>query len=182
MQHAPQINGNFELLFNARTPQFHDRIDLHTCVFQCSERPITVYSATDTHFALMASAPSSGESAFKRRPQSFRHPSGRMVHVASTPEVAETLRKTLTETHGADNYDLYLKGSDEHVRDTPRLPSLVGMAIRPSFLTHSLSRSKRFRKPVRITRSGVSSYGSGMLMSMRNSRACTASLMPCRQT
>ena len=50
-----------------------------------------------------------------RRAQQFSHPNGRTVHVASNPEVAETLRRELTRTHGEDEFDLYIKGSDDHV-------------------------------------------------------------------
>lgn len=53
-----------------------------------------------------------------RRLRQFLHPSGRIVHVAPSPEHVEALRKELSSVHGpeGENFDLYIQGSEEHVK------------------------------------------------------------------
>lgn len=66
----------------------------------------------------------------RSRLHQFAHPSGRTVHVATNPEVAQTLRRQLTETHGEDGFDLYMKGSDEHVSSLPSMHPLQLMRLK----------------------------------------------------
>jgi hypothetical protein len=102
-----------------------------------------------------------------RRMQQFTHPSGRTVHVASNPEVAETLRRQLTNTHGEDGFDLYLRGSDEHVDR-----SLCTQRM----LVLTLCRSKRCRRPTH-TRSNVGSNSAKPIQRPgTNTNACTRNL------
>ncbi|KAF1961052.1 hypothetical protein CC80DRAFT_488420 [Byssothecium circinans] len=56
-----------------------------------------------------------------RRLRHFLRPDGRKVHIASSPEEAQALHKTLTETENEGAFDLVLHGSPEHIealRDT----------------------------------------------------------------
>lgn len=50
-----------------------------------------------------------------RRLRQFLHPDGKKIHVAGSPEEAERLKKTLSETEEKCPFELVLHGSDEHV-------------------------------------------------------------------
>lgn len=45
----------------------------------------------------------------------FIRPDGRRIHIASSPEEHERLRKTLPKIEPDEEYDVYIHGSDEHV-------------------------------------------------------------------
>jgi len=50
-----------------------------------------------------------------RRLRQFLRPDGRTVHVAASPEAAETLRRQLSQDHKDAEFDLIIHGSPEHV-------------------------------------------------------------------
>ena len=58
---------------------------------------------------------SNGNGAHHGRLHRLLHPSGRTVHIANTPEYAESLKRDLTEEHGEGKFDLFIRGSKEHV-------------------------------------------------------------------
>ncbi|MAD86639.1 MAG: hypothetical protein CL912_27095 [Deltaproteobacteria bacterium] len=45
----------------------------------------------------------------------FRHPSGRRIHIAATPEEHEKLKQELTKSEPDLEFDLCIRGSPEHV-------------------------------------------------------------------
>ena len=51
-----------------------------------------------------------------RRLRQFLHPDGRTIHVATSPEEAETLKRQLSQQQKEDGFDLIIHGSPEHVR------------------------------------------------------------------
>ena len=53
------------------------------------------------------------------RLRQYLHPSGRKIHIAPSPDAADTLRKQLSQDHGDDTFDVHIHGSPEHL-DTLR--------------------------------------------------------------
>jgi hypothetical protein len=49
-----------------------------------------------------------------RRIRQFLRPDGRTLHIAASPEEAETLKKTLSQEHEEGSFDLIIHGSPEH--------------------------------------------------------------------
>ena len=52
-----------------------------------------------------------------KRLRKFLRPNGRRVHIAATPEEHVRLKNTLPNIEPDENFDLFLHGSDDHVRD-----------------------------------------------------------------
>ena len=50
-----------------------------------------------------------------RRFHQLIHPSGRKIHIASSPEEAERLKRTLSGLPDDDGFDIVIHGSPEHV-------------------------------------------------------------------
>ncbi|KAH8712175.1 bacterial low temperature requirement A protein-domain-containing protein [Phaeosphaeriaceae sp. PMI808] len=50
-----------------------------------------------------------------KRVRHFFRPDGRKVHIASSPDEANTLRKTLSAANEKDDFDLVIHGSPEHI-------------------------------------------------------------------
>ena len=51
-----------------------------------------------------------------RKFRQYLRPDGRTVHVAASPEEAETLKKTLSTQLNSQEFDLLIHGTPEHVR------------------------------------------------------------------
>lgn len=58
-----------------------------------------------------------------KRLRKLLHPSGRTIHVAATPEEHETLKRKLSRADPDAEFDVFLRGSPDHVRArrNPRL-------------------------------------------------------------
>lgn len=50
-----------------------------------------------------------------RRLRQFLRPDGKTIHVAASPEAAETMRRQLSQDYKNDEFDLIIHGSPEHV-------------------------------------------------------------------
>lgn len=48
-----------------------------------------------------------------KRFRQFLHPNGRRIHIAQTPEEQARLKK---ELHPLEDFDIYIHGTEEHVR------------------------------------------------------------------
>ena len=51
-----------------------------------------------------------------KRLRRLLHPSGRTIHVAATPEEHETIKRKLSRADPEAEFDIFLRGSPEHVR------------------------------------------------------------------
>jgi hypothetical protein len=58
-----------------------------------------------------------------KRFRQFLRPNGRKVHIAQTPEEHARLK---TELHPPEDFDIYIHGTDEHVRLPPSVLSEAG--------------------------------------------------------
>ena len=62
-------------------------------------------------------------SVLNSRWKQFRHPSGRRIHIAATPEEHEKLKIELTKSEPDLEFDLCIRGSPEHVGFLPKFQS-----------------------------------------------------------
>lgn len=51
----------------------------------------------------------------RERLRHFLHPNGKRIHVAASPEEADSLRKRLNQIHPSDEFDVYISGTSEHL-------------------------------------------------------------------
>lgn len=51
-----------------------------------------------------------------RRLRKLLRPNGRRVHIAASPEEHERLRRDLAKVEPDEDFDVYIHGSDEHVK------------------------------------------------------------------
>ena len=56
-----------------------------------------------------------------KRLRKLLHPSGKTIHVAATPEEHETLKRKLSRADPDADFDIFLRGSPEHVRSCVNL-------------------------------------------------------------
>ncbi|KAF2395482.1 hypothetical protein EJ06DRAFT_305084 [Trichodelitschia bisporula] len=85
-----------------------------------------------------------------RRLRHFLHPSGRKVHVASTPDKAERLKRHLSVTE-PDGFDLAIHGSPDHVWPQPMLIATCNWQGIHLWLRRPLSPSSTFPLPAIAT-------------------------------
>ena len=50
-----------------------------------------------------------------QRLRQYLHPSGRKIHIAPSPDAADTLRKQLSQDPSNDQFDVHIQGSPEHL-------------------------------------------------------------------
>ena len=51
----------------------------------------------------------------RERLRHFLHPSGKRIHVAASPEEAESLKARLAQIHSHDEFDVYISGTSQHL-------------------------------------------------------------------
>ena len=108
----------------------------------------------------------------------YLHPSGRKVHIARTPDEATALRKTLSQDHQDDSFDLVIQGSPEHVRRLPFPPPPCRSDPRADVPTSSAPS----RSSARTRRAAAPRCARSTAPPTTSSRRCTASWTRWRRT
>ena len=99
----------------------------------------------------------------------FHVPDGRKCHIAPCPREAERMRKRLEALYPEGDFELYIHGSAEHVRELSNFSTWT-------LLISASSRSKLFVKPTVTTASAATHCEKDTAMRMMSGRGSAVNL------